>query len=360
MAHNLEQQSNGDYSFVAAREPGWHHLGKVYPDQAGLTLDTILTDLNVGEIITDVVSAGNHGVTIPGQKMTIRRRPYIPQAGVSYPDGVITHADGTAYEYIPLGVVGEDYTVIGERTAFEFMQVVAHASGAIYETAGLLGSRGQRAFATLRFPDGVLIGGVDPIDLYLVVAFSHDGSLAYTGMATPIRVVCRNTLTWATQQAVRKWSIRHSKHAGKAMNAMKASKALDLSFAYFGAWADEAEQLIATTMTDLEFEEIIAELYDPDNKLGTGTTTKQAATVFAQQVSLLETLWEGPTVAGIKNTAWGALQALTEEIDWYRRTRDVDPEDKDGHMFERSLFGTDTSAVKERAAAAVKKFAGVK
>lgn len=356
MAHDLELQSNGKHSFVAAREDAWHHLGKVYTHLDGLTLDQVLADLNVGEIITEPVYSGIAGIPFPNKKMTIRVRPTEQTGGVAAHSLKKFH-NGQWFENTPLGIVGEDYTVIDEKTAFEFTQNLASISGAMYETAGLLGERGQQAFATLRFPNGVKIGGVDPVDLYLVTAFSHDGSLAYSAMATPIRVVCRNTLNWAVKGAVRKFRLRHTKHADKAMEVAKAQKALSLSFAYFGNWAQEAEKLINVVMTDLQFEEIVSSLYDPDNDGATGS--KRADTVFAQRVEVLEKLWEGPTVGQTRNTAWGALQALTEEVDWFRGVRNVPEHLVQGHMFERSVFDVETETLKNKIHAAVVDFAHI-
>lgn len=314
MAHEIEKQHNGTDSFVAAREPAWHRLGKVYADRDGLTLDEILTDLNVGELVTGpVYGFGNRGepVHMPGVKMVTRDRG---------------GSDQTA-----LGVVGEDYTVIDEREAFGFLDAVADTGEAAFQTAMLL-KGGTRAVATMKLSNGILIGGVDPVDLFLTIATSHDGSLALTAFATPIRVVCQNTLTWGLQEAVQKWSVRHTKNAAKALTVEEARRNLKLTYAYADEFTAEAEKLINTEMTRMEFEKIVADLYAPK----TLTPSKFAATtwdgVWAQHMEL----WDADTQANVKGTAWAGLNALTEYVDWFRGTRQPGP-DVTAYRFERAL-----------------------
>lgn len=314
MAHEIEQQQNGTHSFVAAREPAWHRLGKVYADRTGLTLDEILADLNVGELITGpVLGQGNHGALIPmpGVKMVIR--------------------DRGGYDQTPLGIVGQDYTVIDERTAFGFLDAIADTGEASFQT-GMLLKGGTRAVATMKLSNGILIGGVDPVDLFLCICTSHDGSLALTAFATPVRVVCQNTLTWGLAAAVQKWSVRHTKNAAKAMTVEEARRNLDLTYAYADEFSAEAEKLINTEMTKQQFESIVANLYAPK----TLTPTKFAATtwdgVWAQHMEL----WEADTQANVKGTAWAGLNALTEYVDWFRGVRQPG-EDVDAYRFERAL-----------------------
>jgi len=45
----------------------------------------------------------------------------------------------------------------------------------------------------MRLPDTMLIGGIDPVDLYIVACNSHDGTSAFRLLISPVRVVCGNT-----------------------------------------------------------------------------------------------------------------------------------------------------------------------
>lgn len=311
--HNLEQQADGTYSFVAAREPGWHKLGKVYPDATGLTLDTLLTDLNVGELVESPVTGNVPGfgeVTIPGKKMIIRKR---------------LNQDPT-----PLGVVGDTRPTVSEGEAFGFLQSLVDSGEALWQTAGLLDG-GKRAFASMKLPEGVMIGGVDPVDLYLLVVVSHDATISLTGSATPIRAVCQNTVTAALAQASQTWKIRHSKHM--KLNIEKARAQLDLTFDYIDAWSAEMDKLIDVKMTNDQFDAIVRDLYAP----GDGTT-QSIITQFEQRRERLNGLFAvAETQENVRGTAYAAFQALVEDLDWYTGTRNVADEDKAAYMFQRSV-----------------------
>jgi phage/plasmid-like protein (TIGR03299 family) len=312
--HNLEQQANGNYSFVAAREPGWHKLGKVYADVPGLTLDTVLTDIDAGELIERPVMAqldhGGQMVTMPGKKMVIRKR----ESGLT-----------------PLGIVGEERPTVPEREAFGFLQSLVDSGEALIQTAGLLGN-GERAFCSLKLPEGIMIGGVDPIDLFLMVVVSHDASISLTGAATPIRPVCQNTVTAGLQMAAQTWKIRHSKHM--KLDIEKARAQLQLTFDYVDEWSAAMEKLIAKQMTANTFDEIVRDLYAPKGD----NVAKSTATMFDQRRDRLNGLFTvAETQENIRGTAYAGFQALVEDLDWFTSTRNVADSDKDAYMFQRSI-----------------------
>ena len=71
--------------------------------------------------------------------------------------------------------------------------------------------------------EDIKIGGEDPIDLYLAFVTSHDGSLRFGVHATPVRVVCRNTLNSGMKAAVQSWSVRHTPGATTAISEARRS-----------------------------------------------------------------------------------------------------------------------------------------
>lgn len=340
MSHNIEQRSDGQWSFVAAREPAWHRLGVVYDNADALTLETVLADLNVGDIITGPSESTVDGVRVvdPTKKMTIRRRRWLNDT-----------------EYIPLGTVGADYTVIDEATAFGFIDKIQDTGQAVIET-GMLLDGGRKAAAAFKFVNGIRIGGVDPIDLYGVVSIAHDGTGSVSTMATPIRVVCQNTLTLGTKLAMHRWDVRHTKHASDKFKVEEARRQLDLSFSYFDAFQREAEALIDVEMTKRQFEAIVADLYAPKTEAKTEPARKAQQTRWDTKRERLFDLWDGVTNEDVRGTAWGGLNVLYEEIDWYRGTREA--EDPTAQQFQRSLMG-DNLATKEKAHKMIKQFAAV-
>jgi phage/plasmid-like protein (TIGR03299 family) len=315
MAHDLEIRADGEASFVAAREPGWHRLGKVYEDVDGLTVATVLDDLDAGEVIgipvegTLITPDGVTKIEDPTKMMTVRVRSTGP---------------------VPLGVVSKDYKIIQERDAFGFLDNVIDSGEALVSAAGLLNG-GRRAFCCMKLPTNVLIGGVDEIEMYALIALSHDGTLALTGAATPIRTVCQNTLTLGIKEAKHVWRVRHTGRSD--LKVAEARRALEITYKYSEAFTAEAEALVAAKFTKRQYEGVVKALLGTkteaaDGKLAFGAWQKKYDTVMG--------LWTADTQDGIKNTAWGAFNALAEYGDWFRGTRGT--EDPDAQRFETSLF----------------------
>ena len=94
--------------------------------------------------------------------------------------------------------MSDEYEVVDNRDAFRFLDALI-GSDLYFETAGSLWG-GRRVWCLARLPEYVELGG-DQSATYIYVANSHDGSMAVTAAATPIRIVCANTLGAALRQA---------------------------------------------------------------------------------------------------------------------------------------------------------------
>ena len=99
---------------------------------------------------------------------------------------------------LPLGIVGDRYTVLQNTSAFEFFDTLVGKGEAIYETAGVLG-RGERIWLLAKLPGYIKIRK-DIINKYLLLTNTHDGSSTVIACMTPIRVVCQNTLNVALRE----------------------------------------------------------------------------------------------------------------------------------------------------------------
>lgn len=313
--HDLETRTDGAVSYVGAREDAWHRLGKTYYDRDGLTVDEVLTDLDAGTIVSAPVQASvlhDNGVTTvmdPTKKMVVRIR---------------------ANEIVPLGTVGVNYKIFTEAESFGFLDNLVDSGEALISAAGLLDG-GRRAFCCMRLPEGILVGGVDAVDLYIFVYLAHDGSMSVTGAVTPIRTVCRNTVDLALEGASRTWRVRHTSRA--TLKVAEARRALDLTYAYTNEWAAKAETLLGRRCTDARFAQIVEKLFAPQGD----EPAKSAVTAYEGRREILMGLWNADTQDGIKGTAWGAYNTLVEYADWCRPVRGAD--DSVAAKFTRALTG---------------------
>jgi phage/plasmid-like protein (TIGR03299 family) len=170
--HNLNFNNDTQrYSFVSAKEPAWHHLGQI--------LDHVFT--------------AKEAIEFGGLDFTVEKQRLITEKWLDVPDYFATvRQDNNDV----LGLVGKDYTIVQNRDVFSFFDQIVGTGKAIYETAGCLG-KGGMIFITAKLPEKIVIGNDGPIENYLVLCSSHDGSMAITAFFTPVRVVCQNTLNAA-------------------------------------------------------------------------------------------------------------------------------------------------------------------
>ena len=298
MAHQIEEFTNGTTGFVSARQHAWHQLGTVLPaefDAAQAMQHAQLGGWNVRtRALRTVEVIDTDGVAgpleVPGQFATVRTNPVTGGTDV-------------------LGVVGSGYTVIQNEEHADLLNRVVDESGAHFETAGSLRG-GRSVFLSMKVPRTMMIGGIDPVDLYLIALNSHDGTSAFRLLVSPVRVVCANTQALALRRAQATFSIRHT--SGAQSNIAQARQALGLTFKYADAFEREAEQMIAQSMTDAQFDAIISKLWVSESE------SKRSATITANRKDTLFGLWsDAATNQAIRGTRWAGYQAITEYLDHF-------------------------------------------
>jgi phage/plasmid-like protein (TIGR03299 family) len=186
-----------------------------------------------------------------------------------------------------------------------------------WESAGSL-KKGKVVFGTVDIPRTMVLdpqGANDETKLYLIVWTSHDGSVAVQAAVTPVRVVCQNTLNLAMRNAKQSFKIRHTQSVEGRIQV--ARETLGLALGYFDEFEKEAQALYSQSITDKQFSDLIKTIYPKPEKDSKGALKK-----WENKVVLLDDLYHNsPTNATIKGTKWGAFNALTERLDYYRTAR---------------------------------------
>jgi phage/plasmid-like protein (TIGR03299 family) len=211
-----------------------------------------------------------------------------------------------------LNVARSSYTPIQNIEMFEFVEALTDDPDVKFDTAGSL-RNGKTVFATVRVGEDFKVGGVDGCMPYLVISNGHDGTQAFRASATPVRVVCMNTLRFSQMAAQATWSVRHT--SGATSKIAEARKALGFQFKYLEKFQAEAEQLIETEVNDQTFYAIVKDLFpnrDPEEK--DALMERRRDTVW--------NLWENsPTIGDFKHTGWGAVNAVNEWEGWSLRAQ---------------------------------------
>ena len=300
MAHELETQ-NGVASFASFREPAWHGLGTVFSDEK--TTSEMLAAANLNNWNVRLVD-----VEIPNTLTSDKSYSYVVRTNPT---------DNTQTDI--LGVVGERYHVLQNEDLFSFGDNILDGGGR-WETAGSI--RGGRVvFGSLALERETVLdpnGVADKVKTYLLINTSHDGSIAIQASITPVRVVCANTLNLALGSKKNKikqsFKIRHTQTANGKVQI--AREALGLANAYMDSFDKMAHAMIQKEITAQQFNDIVLAAYPKPDKDSKGSSKK-----WANKIDLINDIYTGEFNGTIANTAWGALNALTERLDWHRNAR---------------------------------------
>lgn len=331
MSHELEQDDKGNAAFVSLRVPGWHKLG------------TVLKKAVSTKAMLKAGFLNDWGLRLERADL-----PYECYRDYYY---VVRNSPFNGEPEI-LGVVGERYNVLQNEELFDFGDALLDGGGR-WETAGSI-KHGTVVFASLAVEREIVVdptGVADQIKNYLLLNTSHDGSVAVQASVTPVRVVCQNTLNMALRGVKQTYKVRHTQQVKGKIAA--ARQALDLADAYFDRFEEEATALYQTPVTPDQFGKMIKTLYpEPKND------SKIAATKYGNKVDALQNIYVGETNHMIAGTAWGALNALTEHLDWFRTGRGDFAEENLAAA--RSGFDPVINAQKGKVLKVVKQVAGVK
>jgi phage/plasmid-like protein (TIGR03299 family) len=335
MAHNLEEYADGSVAFALRGEPAWHGLANVLFDKNAHINTSAMLDaakLSNWNVALEPVLFPADYRTIADSFMVTRTNPVDGGKDV-------------------LAVVGDRYQVFQNEDLFSFGDNILDG-GASWESAGAI-KQGRQVFGALELDRTMVLdpsGIADTTKLYLVLFSSHDGSSAIHAMVTPVRVVCQNTLNMAIRGAKQSFKVRHTAKAEGRV--AEARRVLGLSFEHMDAFESMAQDLFKVSITNQQFDDLIAKVYPaPD------VSAKGAFTKWTQKVDFTKALYlNSPTQQGITGTAWGALNALTERIDYFRAGKAGQTE---GLMAAASGFEAGVNSEKARILSAVKELAGV-
>jgi phage/plasmid-like protein (TIGR03299 family) len=306
MAHDLEQR-DGRVTFALRGKPAWHGLTNhtfeedEHVSTKAMLDESLLSNWNVR--LEDIALPETYTWQNPNL-LVVRDNPFDPA------------------EKNVLATVGARYKVLQNESLFDFGDNLLDGGG-YWESAGSV-RNGRTVFGSLRLPQAdILIDGkgiADKTEMYLLVTTSHDGSSAVQALVTPVRVVCSNTLNMALRGNKQSFKIRHTQTISGRME--QAREALGITFAYADAFQQEAQAMFESEITKAQFDSLVSTLYPMPEK----GSAPVAFTKHANKIDLIQEIYLSDKQDGIRGTAWGAYNALTERIDWFRGIRNNDSE----------------------------------
>lgn len=298
MSHEITEFAPGIHSFVSARTSAWHKLGTTLEstfDAKQALEHAHLANWNVRKTPLFTFDENQEIIQADNRFATIFTNP-------------VTNKNQF------LGDVGSHYAPIQNEAHVDLFNAIVDQSGAVFETAGSL-ANGRKVFMSMKLPEGIKIGGVDQVDLYLVAMNSHDGSSPFRFIVTPVRVVCANTLAAAVRSNKGSFSIRHV--ANPAYSIQEARETLNLTFEYVKEFEDEANEMIQKQLDEDYFRRVVASVFGTEN----AKTDRQLEIAQKHVDGVMSTLATSTTLDGIEGTNWAGYQAVTEYMDHFMDVR---------------------------------------
>lgn len=230
-------------------------------------------------------------------------------------------------QWICFGVVSPQYVLLQPN---DLCRVFDEEVGVHVETLGAIDS-GRSFFLTTKLPT-VNISG-DPVDNYIVITNTWSGGTAMRVRATPVRVVCQNTLMASRSAATAEYAIRNvagiESNLRKTIKVMykEAKQKVDALRQLFEIWA--SKKVAKPDLANLLFS-VYPNPEPPDPRSVDGVTAMQERwyqyhverrerdrNAVSELFGGMMTGYDAPAVHG---TVWGLYNAFTE-YENYRRGR---------------------------------------
>lgn len=217
-----------------------------------------------------------------------------------------------------LGVVGNQYTVVQNTAAYDFVDTVI-GMGAQIESAGHFKDF-SKSFVLAKTPEREILG--DKYAPYLLFTNSFDGSGSVRAALTPVRVVCSNAIICALSQAVDKISIRHSTNAFERLQIAQSIMMSNQN--YMDALNVEAEQLAMIPVTKSQYTNQIVPFVLKEMNLDNMENRQRNKDRADKIKEDLITVYDADDLSNFNNSAWKVAQAIGDFESHYEPARNKD------------------------------------
>jgi phage/plasmid-like protein (TIGR03299 family) len=246
-------------------------------------------------------------LALSGLNWNVAKQPVFLENGIKVPDAfaIVRDVDGKV-----LGSVGNRYVPTQNTEAFEVFQPLIDKSLIELETAGsIMGGSRVWILAKVKNAQGAaIIPGKDEVNLYTLLYHGHDGSLPHCLGFTTIRTVCYNTLTAALYSAESQLlKVKHTKSAKDTLS--KLVEIMNVASGEFQATVDQYKALASKTMDAAAFEKYVRIVFS----LKSAEESDRQSSVLTKVTELFNS-GIGTDIPGVKNTRWGAYNAVTEYL----------------------------------------------
>jgi phage/plasmid-like protein (TIGR03299 family) len=304
---------------VYSNTPAWHREGIVLDSngEKGLTIEKALPASGLDWTVRKVPAYAPVSY-VPDQETGL----LIPEPGadlvaIENRYNVQRESDGKF-----LGTVGKTWEPTQNLEGFQVVQdLIEEAGGTAWiEAAGSLDG-GRKVWVMVHLDDSLQIAG-EEYGSWLTFINGHDGRTSVTALVHDERIVCHNTLDIAVGEATGKdgsGRIIRVRHTKKAADRIKEARAiLGIRSQRLEELAKQGEWLVEQSIDEGEFNTFLDSLM-PLPKVPEDKDTTPAYTMINNRRGLVKNTWtSSANLEPIRDTRWGALQAVIEYADHKR------------------------------------------
>lgn len=291
MSHDIDQ-STGKPAIAYVGEKPWHGLGEELPGGQPIEawLQAARLDWELKRLPVQYL--------VDGKLRTMEEKFVLARSD--------THE--------ALSIVSDDYQIVQPREVLEFYRELMDDYGYTLETAGAL-DLGRKVWALARtgVTEAADKHGEDRIAAYVLLATSCDKTLATTAAFTSIRVVCQNTLFFATEEVRKKGRPQVKVPHNFRFNADQVKRELGLMDPAWKAFMERVRKMAAYRMEAGAASSFFKSLLAQKDKPLSRTAEREHQTITALFRSA-----PGQEISTAKETLWGAVNAVTYFTDHVR------------------------------------------
>lgn len=301
MSHVLDF-STGRAAIAYTGKTPWHGLGQLLTPDAGLAQWQVEAGLNWACKRADVQYV-RHAVDAEGNATDVLTTD--PRSDVLY------RSDNG----MPLHIVSKRYKPVQPREIIEFFRDLTEKHGFRMETAGAL-DEGRKIWTLANCEKVTKLRGGDALKAYLLAATSFDGSMSTQFRFTSVRVVCNNTLTYATDAGKADVTVRHNTE----LNVEDVKFKLNVGDAW-AEFSESCQRLAGTKVDAAKTVDILMAAYlgaDTDEKRAKVRADEKAAKSFERIIARVSAALDsspGHDMESARGMLWGVLNAVTFDID---------------------------------------------
>lgn len=320
--HDIHER-NGKALYAGFRVPAWHLLREPFTEE----IHDAFSFLQEIGLTREVVAAPTY-IEHNGRKLPVPGGQAILSV---WDDGAVD-----VYER----VMGRLYTIVQDIEAFSVFDGMTDAQGNPFrwETGAAL-KQASKVFGSVALDREIVLdptGVADVVKTYGLVVNDHNGGGSHWGTTT-CRAVCANTLPGPKQI---KNLVRFKKTPSVADRMATQAKIWRESMGFLDATETLYRAMFEKPVTDKQFNNLLDTVQGKKN-----TDSLASVTKYDTKREAYLAAYNGERGQGIRGTAWGAWQALTDVAQWNRQLRDGE---KGKEAFAMAGMGLDPVAEKFR------------